>query len=108
MRTTGLGYSPSSNSKVKKGNRLEDYFVKEEAKQIYQGQPEPFWDEETNTFLPRFEIFANDVWPDSDKEAEVVKRQEEPVDWIEVFAMGSLATLFREDESMHYKKNYIR
>ncbi|KAI8550363.1 hypothetical protein RHMOL_Rhmol06G0100000 [Rhododendron molle] len=37
VRTTGLGYSPLISSKVKKGNMLEVYFVKEEAKQIYQG-----------------------------------------------------------------------
>ncbi|KAI8568357.1 hypothetical protein RHMOL_Rhmol02G0191800 [Rhododendron molle] len=100
VRTTGLGYSPSSSGKVKMGNRLEDYFVKEEAKQIYQGQPEPFWDKETNTFLLGFEIFANDVWPESEEEFEVVEEQKEPADWIEIFAMDSLATLFREDEPM--------
>ncbi|KAF7148692.1 hypothetical protein RHSIM_Rhsim03G0127400 [Rhododendron simsii] len=42
MRTTGLEYFASNSSKAKKGDRLEDYFVKEKAKQIYQGQPEPF------------------------------------------------------------------
>ncbi|KAI8527610.1 hypothetical protein RHMOL_Rhmol12G0088800 [Rhododendron molle] len=35
---------------------------------------------------------------ESDEEVEVVKEQKEPADWIEVFAMGSLATLFQGDE----------
>ncbi|KAF7153593.1 hypothetical protein RHSIM_Rhsim01G0156800 [Rhododendron simsii] len=98
MRTIGLGYSPSSGSKVKKGDRLEDYFVKEKAKQIYQGQLEPFWDKETNTLLPRFEIFTNDVWPENDEEFEVAKKPTRSTDWIKVFNTGSLAILFREDE----------
>ncbi|KAG5531759.1 hypothetical protein RHGRI_026397 [Rhododendron griersonianum] len=99
-RTTGLGYLPFGDRKVKKGDRLEDYFVKEKAKQVYQGQPEPLWDKETNTFLPGFEIFANDVWPESDGESEVVVKQKKLADWVEVFAMGSLAILFEEDEPM--------
>ncbi|KAG5536191.1 hypothetical protein RHGRI_023845 [Rhododendron griersonianum] len=37
IRTTGLGYLLSSDGKMKKGDKLEDYFVKEKAKQIYQG-----------------------------------------------------------------------
>ncbi|KAI8530381.1 hypothetical protein RHMOL_Rhmol11G0053800 [Rhododendron molle] len=48
----------------------------------------------------RFEIFANDVWPESEEEFEVVEERKEPVDWVEVFAMGSLAALFEEDEPM--------
>ncbi|KAF7136239.1 hypothetical protein RHSIM_Rhsim08G0134000 [Rhododendron simsii] len=98
MHTTGLGYLASNNSKVEKGDRLEDYFVKKKAKQIYQGQPEPFWDKETNTLLSGFEIFANDVWSKSDEGFEVAKKPVEPTDWIEVFDIGSLAILFREDE----------
>ncbi|KAG5528960.1 hypothetical protein RHGRI_029577 [Rhododendron griersonianum] len=100
IRTTGLGYLPSDDRKVKKGDRLKDYFVKEKAKQVYQGQPELFWDKETNTFLPGFEIFANDAWPENEEELEVEERQKKPADWIEVFAMGSLAILFEEDEPM--------
>ncbi|KAG5523690.1 hypothetical protein RHGRI_030614 [Rhododendron griersonianum] len=74
-RIIGLGFHSSGDKKEKKGDRLEDYFVKEKAKQIYQGQPEPFWDRETNTFLPGFEIFANDVWSESEEEPEVVIKQ---------------------------------
>ncbi|KAG5524070.1 hypothetical protein RHGRI_030912 [Rhododendron griersonianum] len=100
IRTTGLGYLPSGDRKVKKGDRLEDYFVKEKAKHVYRGQSEPFWDKETITLLPGFEIFANDVWLESDEEFEVVVEQKKLVDWVEVFAMGSLAILFEEDEPM--------
>ncbi|KAG5541032.1 hypothetical protein RHGRI_021053 [Rhododendron griersonianum] len=100
MRTTGLGYLLLSDQKVKKGDRLEDYFVKEKAKQVYQGQPKPFWDKETNTLLPGFEIFANDIWPESEEEPEAAEDQEKLTDWIEVFDMGSLAVLFKENEPM--------
>ncbi|KAI8572757.1 hypothetical protein RHMOL_Rhmol01G0225000 [Rhododendron molle] len=48
--------------------------------EVYQGKPEPFWDKETNTLLPGFEIFANDVWPESEEEFEAVEEQKEPVD----------------------------
>ncbi|KAG5554221.1 hypothetical protein RHGRI_011919 [Rhododendron griersonianum] len=99
-RTTGLGYHHSEDRKEKKGNRLEDYFVKEKAKQIYHRQPEPFWDKETNTFLPGFEIFVNDVWPESDEELEPAIKQAKITDWVETFALGSLATLFGEDEPL--------
>ncbi|KAG5553442.1 hypothetical protein RHGRI_011357 [Rhododendron griersonianum] len=79
-RTTGLGYLPSGSNKVKKGERLEDYFIKEKAKQVYQGQLEPFWDKETNTLLPGFKIFANDVWPESEEEFEAVEEREKLTD----------------------------
>ncbi|XP_058208176.1 uncharacterized protein LOC131321189 [Rhododendron vialii] len=100
IRTTGLGYSPSNGSKTNKGDRLEDYFVKEKTKQVYQGQLEPFWDKETNTLLPGFEIFANDVWPENEEEFKAEKVPGKPTDWIEVFNMRSLAVLFKEDEPM--------
>ncbi|KAG5564943.1 hypothetical protein RHGRI_000971 [Rhododendron griersonianum] len=99
-RVTGVGYHPSEDKKEKKGDRLEDYFVKEEAKQIYQGQPEPFWDKETNTFLPGFEIFANNVWPESNEELEAVIKPAKTTDWVETLAIGSLVTLFEEDEPL--------
>ncbi|KAG5554220.1 hypothetical protein RHGRI_011918 [Rhododendron griersonianum] len=86
-RVTGLGYHPFEDRKEKKGDRLEDYFVKEKAKLIYQGQPEPFWDKETNTFLPGFKIFANDVWPESDEELEAVIKPAKMADWVETLAM---------------------
>ncbi|KAG5544329.1 hypothetical protein RHGRI_016922 [Rhododendron griersonianum] len=99
-RVTGVGYHPSEDRKEKKGDRLEDYFVKEKAKQIYQGQPEPFWDKETKTFLPGFEIFANDVWPESDEELKAVIKPVKTTDWVETLVVGSLATLFEEDEPL--------
>lgn len=65
---------------------------------IYQGEPKPFWDVETKTKLPGFEIFANDTW-DSDDEAE--KREElvkaHQVDWIETLDSGNLQSLFGEE-----------
>ncbi|KAG5531685.1 hypothetical protein RHGRI_026341 [Rhododendron griersonianum] len=100
IRTTGLGYLPSGGSKVKKGERLEDYFIKEKAKQVYQGQPEPLWDKETNTLLPGFEIFANDVRPESEEEFEAAEEWGKLTDWIEVFNMGSLTILFEENGPM--------
>ncbi|KAG5557819.1 hypothetical protein RHGRI_007906 [Rhododendron griersonianum] len=100
IRITGLGYLPSGNSKVKKGERLEDYFIKEKAKQVYQGQPKPFWDKETNTLLPGFEIFANNVWPESKEEFEAAEERGKPTDWIEVFDMGNLTILFEENGPM--------
>ncbi|KAI8550831.1 hypothetical protein RHMOL_Rhmol06G0138200 [Rhododendron molle] len=100
MRTAGLGYLLSGDSKVKKGDRLEDYFVKEKVKQVYQGQPEQFWDRETNTLLSGFEIFTDDIWLESEEEFEAMEEQKKLADWVEVFAMGSPAILFKEDEPM--------
>ncbi|KAG5523957.1 hypothetical protein RHGRI_030830 [Rhododendron griersonianum] len=100
IHTTGLGYLPSGGSKVKKGERLEDYFIKEKAKQVYQGQPKPLWDKKTNTLLLGFKIFANDVWLECEEEFEVAEERGKPTDWIEVFDMGNLAILFEENRPM--------
>lgn len=80
MRKTSSGYKPSKDEVVKKGDRLEDYFVKEKAKRIYQGQLESFWDKETKAHLSGFEILANDIWPKVEEEVKAVVVKEEPVD----------------------------
>ncbi|KAI8538444.1 hypothetical protein RHMOL_Rhmol09G0104100 [Rhododendron molle] len=66
----GLGYvPPAKRAKNGKGTRklqtlygnLDNYFICEGGSNDYAGQVEPFWDPETRTWLPGFEIFAVDT-----------------------------------------------
>ncbi|KAI8559886.1 hypothetical protein RHMOL_Rhmol04G0210600 [Rhododendron molle] len=86
---------------------INHYFVREGGSIAYLGQPEPFWDLETSTWLPGFEIFAVDTWSDSEEEMakeelakEEFKKQlaqiQEKADWLKIFEQGDLEMLFSQ------------
>lgn len=91
----GLGYVPTGKEEMGM-KRGPIRFVKAEEER-YLGQPEPFWDSETNKQLPGFEIFTSNTW-ESDDEAEKLTELVKAlnVDWVEYMGSNYLSSLFEE------------